>query len=207
MRLASRTTPFKVALKSQLLHCSQQPRMLTAMVARLSNFAAFYLGWFACVVGAARGWPAIGPLAVLALIGVHLSQQNDRGRELTLILMVGAIGSMIDSTQALLGVFAFVGAPGVWLCPPWLTSLWLIFGTTFNSSMSWLAGRYRLAVVVGAVSGPFSYYCAVRLGVIEFPHPMFSVATLALVWAVTVPGLMWLRDRLTARVPAASIAV
>ena len=140
------------------------------MVTRLINFAAFYLGWFACVVGAARGWPAVGPMVVATLVGLHLLQQSDRSRELALILTVGALGSVIDTSQAALGVFAFVGHPGAWLCPPWLTSLWLIFASTLNGSMSWLAGRYLLATVLGAVSGPFSYYCAVRIGVIEFPH-------------------------------------
>ena len=167
------------------------------MVARLINFAAFYLGWFACVVGAARGWPAAGPLVVAGLVGLHVRQQSERSRELALILTVGVLGSAIDTVQAALGVFVFIGHPGAWLCPPWLTSLWLIFASTLNGSMSWLAARYRLATIVGAISGPFSYYCAVRLGVIEFPHPALSFATLALVWAATVPGLMWLRDALT----------
>ena len=164
------------------------------MIARLINFGAFYFGWFACVVGAARGWPAIGPLVVAALVGLHLVQQADRRRELALILSIGVLGSLIDTSQAVLGVFVFAGHPGAWICPPWLTSLWVIFASTLNGSMSWLAGRYLAATVLGAVSGPFSYYCAVRIGVIEFPHPAFSIATLALVWAATVPALFYLRE-------------
>jgi hypothetical protein len=171
------------------------------MVTRLVNFAAFYLGWFACIVGAARGWPALGPLVVTAFVVLHLLQQSDRGRELALILTVGALGSVIDTSQAAFGVFTFVGHPDAWLCPPWLTSLWLIFASTLNGSMSWLAGRYLLASALGAASGPFSYYCAVRLGVIEFPHPTLSVAALAVVWAATVPALLWLRHRFAARTP------
>ena len=32
------------------------------------NFVAFQVGWFACVLGAARGWPLLGPLVALAIL-------------------------------------------------------------------------------------------------------------------------------------------
>ncbi len=34
----------------------------------LLNFAAFQIGWFACVLGAANGFPWLGPVVVAAVV-------------------------------------------------------------------------------------------------------------------------------------------
>ena len=166
---------------------------------RVLNFAAFYLGWFACVVGTARGLTIMGPVVVAALLLLHLMFSSDRVRELQLIVWVGALGFAIDSSQAALGIFTFVGAPGVWICPPWLVALWMNFAGTLNKSMSWLGGRPTVAAVMGAVSGPVSYIAAARIGVIVFPNPLVSLIVLSIVWALVVPGLFVLRDALAQR--------
>ena len=37
------------------------------------NFAAFQIGWFSCVLGAAYELPWAGPLAVGLIVALHLS--------------------------------------------------------------------------------------------------------------------------------------
>jgi hypothetical protein len=37
------------------------------------NFIAFYIGWFACALGAAYGFPLLGSLVVAVLLVVHLA--------------------------------------------------------------------------------------------------------------------------------------
>ena len=46
---------------------------------RLLNFAMFYLGWFACVMGAGRGELWLGPSVVAALVLIHLSTDRRTG--------------------------------------------------------------------------------------------------------------------------------
>jgi hypothetical protein len=71
----------------------------------------------------------------------------------------------------------------------------MIFATTLNGSMSWLAGRYRLAAVLGAICGPISYAAGARLGAIEFPlHAGLSLVGIAVVWACVMPSLLWLPE-------------
>lgn len=76
-------------------------------MSRLFNFAMFYLGWFGCVVGAARGalWP--GPAVVAALLFVHLALTPKRTRETRLILVLGVFGFVVDTLQGSAGVYAF----------------------------------------------------------------------------------------------------
>ena len=89
----------------------------------------------------------------------------------------------------------------------------MIFATTLNVSMAWLAGRYRLAAALGALCGPVSYVAGARFGAIELPvHASMSLVGIAIVWACVMPSLLWLRDFLNAstfrfplRSPAAAL--
>jgi hypothetical protein len=173
--------------------------VIVDMAQRLLNFVAFYLGWFACVLGAADGAPLIGPAVVAALLALHLWLSHTPTREARLILVVGILGWFIDTSQAVAGVFSFgTHALPTWLCPPWLVAMWMIFASTLSSSMGWLVGRYGLAAVLGAGTGPLSYYYGVRLGAIDVhAHLVVSLLCLGLVWAITMPILIHLAARLT----------
>ena len=176
---------------------------------RLLNFAMFYLGWFACVIGAGRGHLWLGPCVVAALVIVHLYMTPRPMYEVRLILAIGILGFAIDTVQASAGLYAFTRtSPAPWLCPLWMVALWMIFATTLNTSMAWLAGGYRLAAALGALCGPVSYVAGARLGAIELPaHASLSLVGIAIVWACVMPSLLWLREFLaisTVRVPLRS---
>jgi hypothetical protein len=160
------------------------------MTYRIFNFAAFYAGWFACLLGVANGVPFLGPLVIAALLAFHLWASKSTPRETQFVLAVGAIGTALDTVHLSLGVYSLAGRPEVWLCPPWLTALWMIFASTFSTSLGWLAERYLLAAILGGFSGPLSYYAAARLGVISFSHPAYGLAALAASWAAAMPVLL-----------------
>ena len=166
---------------------------------RLLNFAMFYLGWFACVVGAAQGELWLGPSVVAALVLIHLSLTPRPVQEIWLILVIGIFGFAIDTVQASAGLYAFTRTSAApWLCPLWMVALWMIFATTLNTSMAWLAGRYGLAAALGALCGPASYAAGARLGAIELPaHARVSLVGIAIVWACVMPTLLWLRTLLS----------
>jgi hypothetical protein len=168
----------------------------------LLNFAMFYLGWFACVGGAARGQLWLGPAVVAGLLLVHLARTSNRGQEASLILLAGLLGFVSDTAQASVGLYAFANTSAApWLCPPWMVALWMIFATTLNGSMHWLAGRFGLGAALGAVFGPLSYLAGARLGAIELhANTPLALAAIAVVWAGAMPTLLWLRDALSTSV-------
>ncbi|MEW6296643.1 MAG: DUF2878 family protein [Thermodesulfobacteriota bacterium] len=158
----------------------------------LLNAAAFYVGWFACVLGAARGHPLLGPSVVAALLTLHLLLTSDVTREVRLLLTAGVVGSLLDTLMMWGGVYTFVGYADHWVCPIWITALWMNFATTLHSSLSWLLHRYLLAACFGAVGGPLSYYAGARLGALTFPpDPRPSLLILAVAWGVALPVLIW----------------
>jgi hypothetical protein len=166
---------------------------------RFANFLMFYVGWIACVAGAGRGALWAGPATAAVLLLGHLALAPNRVREGVLVLIVGVFGFAVDTLQASVGLYAFSGTSTLaWLCPPWMTALWMLFAATLNGSMGWLAGRYRLAAVLGGLLGPLSYLAGERLGAITLSSNAFvGLGGIAIVWALVMPALLWIREVLS----------
>jgi hypothetical protein len=166
------------------------------------NFVAFQLGWFACVIGAAKGLPWVGVLVVLAVIALHLARVRRPVPELRLVGLAMALGLLVDSLLLATGWLSYPAGlwlPGPWgsyLAPYWIVAMWALFATTLNVSMGWLRGRPWLAVLMGAVGGPLSYLGGEELGAIELTEPVAAMAALAVAWAVAMPLLMKAAERL-----------
>lgn len=172
------------------------------MLPRAFNLFSFYCGWFACVAAAAGGAPWLGPMTAAGLLAVHLLWGTRKaGREIVLLALVGAIGCAVETIQVALGLYAFrQGDPAPWPCPPWMVALWMLFASTLNSSLAWLARRRGLAALMGAFFGPVSYVAGARLGAIELaPDMRYSAAGIGAVWAVVMPTLLIVRDKVCGR--------
>lgn len=156
----------------------------------LVNLIGFQLGWFACVLGAAHGYPLLGPLLALPIVGFHLARQTDKRAELTLLLLTLLIGSMFDQALMLLGLVRYSATiwPPEWL-PIWMMTLWALFATTLNFSLRWLQPRPLVAALFGLVGGPLAYWAGARFGAIEWQQPIALLLALAIGWAVLMPLL------------------
>jgi hypothetical protein len=161
------------------------------------NVAAFQVGWFACVWGAAHGLAWAGTATVIAVVLWHLLQAHRPGEEAALLLVVGLIGAVWDSASSSLGWTSFPSqTTAAGTAPYWMIALWPLFATTFNVSLRWLKPHLRLAALLGAVGGPISYYAGARLGALEFADLARGLLTEAVGWAVLMPLLLVLARRL-----------
>ena len=155
------------------------------------NFVAFQCGWFACVVGAAHGWPLAGTATAAAIVAWHVMRAARPAEDLKLVIIALALGALWDSSLAALGWVDFTsGTLVAGLAPPWILALWALFATTLNVSLDWLKGRWLVAALLGAVAGPLSYWAGVRLGALEFVAPLPALTALAIGWGVITPLLM-----------------
>ena len=164
----------------------------------VTNVLSFGIGWFACVVGAANGTASYGIAVAAMLLALNVLVAEDPIREARVIMMVGAIGFVIDTILALAGILVFdprTSNPS-WLCPIWLVALWMMFGSTLTASLAWLATRSAIASIVGAIAGPLSNLAAAKMGAIAIPGRVAPrVAILAIVWAVVLPTLVKFANR------------
>jgi len=163
-----------------------------ALNTTLLNIVGVYAGWFACVLGAARGAPWVGPIVVLLLLTVHCRLLPDVAQELRLLCIVGLLGFILDTLLAALGVFSFPGNSEVgWISPPWMVALWVNFATSLRTSVRWLVGNPLLAASLGGMVGPLSYYAGAQFGVLTLHlSVVVTLGILAFVWAVVMPFLL-----------------
>ena len=163
----------------------------------LINVAAFKLGWLSSVVGGAQQIPWLGPVVVLIAVAVHLARAERPRAELMLILSCGLIGAVFDSALVAAGWVTFPsGMVSDVTAPYWIVTMWMLFGTTINLSMRWMRGRPLLASAFGLVGGPLAYLAGHKIGGIVFVDQAAAIAMLAVGWAIIMPLLMQLGERL-----------
>lgn len=80
--------------------------------------------------------------------------------------------------------------------PYWIVAMWMLFATTLNVSLRWLRNRTALAVVLGAIAGPLSFYGGAQLGGVVFLDQRAGLIALSVGWAVMMPTLIILAARL-----------
>lgn len=163
----------------------------------LINITAFKLGWLSSVVGGAQQIPWLGPLVVLIAVAIHLARAERPSSEFMLIVSCGLIGAVFDSALVAAGWVTFPsGMVSESMAPYWIVTMWMLFGTTINLSMRWMRGRPLLAAAFGFVGGPLAYVAGHKIGGIEFVDQTAALVMLAIGWAVMMPALMRLGERL-----------
>ncbi|KAB2931715.1 MAG: DUF2878 domain-containing protein [Candidatus Contendobacter sp.] len=162
----------------------------------LLNIMGFQIGWFACVLGGAHGWPWLGVLAAAVAIVLHLYRAARPRTEAVLIGLSGLLGFVADSLLTGAGLLRFPsGQFHAHLAPYWMVAMWMLFATTFNVALGWLKPRLGLAALLGMVAGPLAYYGGAKLGGVSFGNPVVSLLAVAGVWTLAMPVLLVIANR------------
>ncbi len=160
------------------------------------NFILYQIGWFACVIGAAKQMPWLGVLVVLLIVIWHLIQANEPERELALLLIVLVIGGTFD--QIMLNHQLISYESHGWMAnivPVWILALWAEFVTILNVSLRWMRGRWLIAVLFGAIGGPLAYMGAAKLGAVTLNIMPNSYIALSIGWAILTPLILRLAEK------------
>ena len=158
-------------------------------MSKLTNFIAFQVCWFACVLGAAKGMEWIGPLSVALFLAWSLTLVASAKRELAALAAAAALGTFVDTVQLQMGWLVYQGAPLLGaLAPSWIVALWVVFASTFESSLAWVTSRPWLNVAFALFGAPVSYLGGERLGSLEVLAPRTSALIgVGVLWAVALP--------------------
>jgi hypothetical protein len=164
------------------------------------NVAVYFIlgqvGWFACVLSAARGesWLGIGVAAVL--VAMHLWRVPRPLEEVKLLLAVMVIGGSWESVVVKCGLLTYPSSMSIdGLAPAWLPALWVVFAAQINTTYVWLKTRLIAASLLGMVAGPLSFRAGAALGALHFAKPVPAFGTLAVGWGVLLPGVILLSRR------------
>lgn len=164
----------------------------------IQNFILFQIGWFSCVIsGATPGYSWVGVVVVAIIVALHLLRANDISREASLVIAAMFIGTLWDSSLIQAGLFNFPHSAAInGLAPYWIIAMWGLFATTLNVSMKWMKGKYLLASAFGAIGGSLAYYAGYKLNAVEFSDTRTALVAVAAGWAIIMPALMALSERL-----------
>jgi hypothetical protein len=159
-------------------------------------FVLGQVGWFACVLSAARGMSYVGIAVIIALIALHLWRVEKPSSELKLLAAVLCIGAVWETALIFLGVLEYPHSTLFYgIAPPWIMAMWVLFAAQFNTTYRWLKQRLVAGAVLGALAGPISFRAGAALGAVHFVKPLPSAATLAAGWAVILPLIILLSRR------------
>lgn len=156
------------------------------------NLILFQLGWFASVLGAAKGLPWLGPVFTALWMVYHLrSLGNLRRAEIRLLLVAALLGWISDSLILSTGWIEFPARTqfGLW-SPLWMVALWVNLAATLRGAMAWLQGRYILSALLGAAAGPMAYWSGSRLGAMNLLNAEAALFAIAIEWGLAMPLLL-----------------
>jgi len=149
----------------------------------LINLGLFQLGWLVCVLGG----DAYAVVFTLSALLIHQWLIVTHRCEWKLVGIVVFCGCLWDIAMAQTGVILFAHTALVGI-PLWLVCLWLLFATTFMHSLLWLRRFLWLAVLLGGVFGPLSYWFGANLTDAQLRAPVIgSLAIMAGGWALLFP--------------------
>ena len=164
-------------------------------MSKIINILGFYLIWWSCMLGAANGISYFGPLVMILLLIAHYYFFVRNIKEIYFVLIIGTVGTLVDTLMFLSGSFIYAGAysSNVLIAPLWITAMWAGFAATVNHSMLFFKNKWILMVIAGAVFGPAAYFTGESLGAIEFHlSSLLSGLVIGIVWAISMPGIFFI---------------
>lgn len=175
-------------MQSSSISHKDKVKVFRTIISWFFNSGFFYLGWILTIKFALDGDYWLGPFINLLIIVLHLASIKQRAFEMALILTLPLFGSfLLDGALVISGVLHYSGG-GDWSAPLWVISLWGLFATSINHSLSWVGKKLWLAVGTGAIGGTLSYLAAIKVGVAQFLVPEWTgIACLAVAWGVVMP--------------------
>ncbi len=153
------------------------------------NFLGLQVTWAACAYGATHANPMLGFYVGFSYIILHFIFSHMRKRDLIIMIIIGSLGIIIDSTFANMDVISFPHLSTTFLQTPiWLACLWFVFALMIPYSLYWLKKNLAIASIAGAIGGSFSYFLGHKLGALQLAEPLITnLGIYCIAWGIIFP--------------------
>ena len=150
--------------------------MSTSLQHKIVSFVLFNLLWLSAVAGRSDYlWLTI-VLAIAQLAYSYWIAEIPVKKMAQLL----AVGLLLEAIAISLGAIDFVGS----VFPLWLALLWVGFAAMAPVALDWLVKMPFVAALLGAVSGPFTYYVGLGFGAGTAESLFFTLLVYAVVWGL-----------------------
>lgn len=148
----------------------------------LADIVLFKLSWLLLVI-----LRTAGIVPALVIVAWKASAVAADRRCLPLVAGILVTGLVMDGLLTLAGLFVFAGP----FLPPWLVVLWLSFALTMARGFAFLQVLHPAwQSAAGALAGTLGYGAGLWLEAVATPRPAFTLAVVAVLWALLIPGVL-----------------
>ncbi len=159
------------------------------------NYVLFYLGWVACIYGAAIHEPWMGYLTTLVAVPLFFYLSVHKKAVINTLIFTLMGGFILDTSFSYFKLIHYE-SQYYFGAPLWILCLYAIFATSIDSSLKWLQNRIWLAIPLGFISGPLSYRAAAEIGAITFlASPLLTLLLIGALWTVFLPAVFFVFNR------------
>lgn len=173
--------------------------MKKSLVFLIFNFIGLQITWAACAYGATHAMPMLGAYIGFSYVVLHFIFSDMRLRDLKIMLIIGALGILIDCILTEINILSFPHYGSHLLpIPPWLMALWFVFALMVPYSLYWLKKNLKIACIAGAIGGSFSYFLGHQLGALQLAEPITkSLGLYLIIWGIIFPLALKIVERFT----------
>ncbi len=167
--------------------------MKPTIITKGLNFFLFQVAWFAAIF-LHNNLGAIICFAITIISFFFLTNFSTRKAFVNIIIsLFGFINDLLITKMNIISTDSF---------PFWLAAVWLVFVSTFDSSLSWLRQKNVFFIaIIGGIGGALSYYSGARLGAINYQLTSVHMFVFFFAnWFFLFPILYILHQRLTLKI-------
>lgn len=152
----------------------------------------FMVGIFACYYGTLQQIQWLGFTVVSVILLIDLLQNKAQIKQkLKLVIMIGFAAAIIESILISTSVYSVASSSRLlnihYIVPIWILALWINFIVRVTSYLIFTRGRHFINALLGAVFALLIFRSGNKMGLVELHYGMYSLAIVALSWAVLVP--------------------
>lgn len=158
----------------------------------LFHSIAYYLAWFSCIALAARGFPWLSSLIVIACVLIQIYWQyrikhNTQGLWSLLGLIV-CISTLIDSLLIYNGVIVLAANPfSPYFTSPWMIAIWISFTVVLYATMSQLFNHLIVLGLLSFFGFASAYAVGGKMGAAFFPYGYKTCYLIGAIWLILLP--------------------
>lgn len=167
----------------------------------LFHTIAYYVAWFSSITLAARGFPWLSSLVVIACVLPQIYwqykiQHNTRGLWSLLGLIV-FISTLVDSLLIYNGVVIFAANPfSPYFTSPWMIAIWVSFVVILYSTLNQLFNHLVVLGLLSFLGFAFSYAVGAKMGAAFFPYGYKTCYLIGAIWLILLPSVIYCHQKI-----------
>jgi len=144
--------------------------------------SGYQLTWLMCIFGEVLYKSFLpGLICGLTFVSIYFFSSKNKKKIILIVFSISLIGYIFDTTLVVFKIYNFETSLNFGVLPIWMIVLWPSFAILFDELLTFLSKYKILAIFLGSILGPLTYYAGSPLGLI-FINNIFLFFTLMIIF-------------------------